>query len=137
MATTPTRATKTTPAARKAATPVPPTTAPAAPAAPKNGRLDLTALAAGAKKVAVLPKAQRNGGGSTGGAFAPLIKRSWDEKTALALPAVPNEDAVKTLRNALRRAAAAQNLGVSVRPEQTDEGIVVHFQAKAKNGNGK
>lgn len=98
-----------------------------APAAP----LSLAELAAGARQVDALPKVARAGGGGTGGAFGPLVKRSYDEKTPLALPPVPAES-IKTLRNALRRAAAAHGLGVSIRPEQTPDGWVVNFQAKDK-----
>jgi len=129
------RARKTTPTSQiPAAKKAPATTAakvtPVATAKP--ARLDLAAMVGGAKQVTALPPKTSRTGGTPGGAFAPLIKRSIDEGIVLALPAVPDAHAVTTLRNALRRAASAQGLGVSIRPETTDEGIVVHFQAKAK-----
>lgn len=120
-------AAKTTPTAKTA-----PATPPAAPAAVPNGRLDLTTLAANATQAPALPKKAARTGGGTGGAFDALVKRSYDEKIVLSLPAVADDKAVTTLRNALRRSAARLGIGVTIRPEKTDAGFVVYFQGKAK-----
>jgi hypothetical protein len=63
--------------------------------------------------------------------FLALVKRSWDEKTALATPAVPAEN-IRAVHTAIRRTATQLGLGVAIRNEQIANGTVVSFQAKER-----
>ncbi|MEV6931741.1 hypothetical protein AB0M46_45625 [Dactylosporangium sp. NPDC051485] len=103
--------------------------APAAAEAPAAPTFDVAALAAAAKVAPALPKVTRTSAASP---FAVLVQRSWDDKTALTLPAIP-ADQVKVLHSTIRRGATSVGLGVSIRNVETEQGVVVTFQAKERS----
>lgn len=128
-------------AAAKANTPATP------PPAAGNGNLDFSKLAESAKPVKELPKVARNGAESSS-ALAQLVLRSFTEKKPFALPAVPvpagtapmetrAKATLAKIQSAVRRAASQVDLGVTIRHETTEAGVVVTFIGKAKNETTK
>jgi len=109
------------------------------PVPPKAPALNLALLASRAAVVKELPKPTRRPGGTA--ALSALVERSYRERMVFELPAVTVPDGsdpakvTATLVAAVRRAAALVQLGVSVRSQLTDRGVVVTFQGKRRSMN--
>lgn len=105
----------------------------AAPAAPVKaaapGKVDFSALAKAAKTAPELPKMGRAGGQDN--PFIQQVRDTFEKKEAVVLPPIPKE-ALTPVKVAIRRAATLAELGVSIREQETEEGIVVSFQGKTR-----
>jgi hypothetical protein len=92
--------------------------------------VDLAKLATAAKTVTELPKAPRKGAAEN--PFAALVATSYAEKVGKAVGPVPVE-AVRPVSNAIRRAATAQGISVTLVVEDgPDATATVTFIARDK-----
>lgn len=95
----------------------------------------LADLVARAKEAKEMPKIAR-GGGAAENPFIEALRKSKEgnggQGQPMQLPAVPNEEAAKSVKLSIRRAAQLAGLGVSIREEETDEGIVIWYMGKEK-----
>lgn len=104
----------------------------AAPAPSTDGKqkVDFLALVQKAEVAPSLPKI--GGRGSGDNAFVAKVRESFESGQAIKLPAIPKE-ALTPVKVAIRRGATLAELGVSIREEETDAGIVLYFQGKTRN----
>lgn len=128
----------TTPAKRTPAkTPaVPAKTAPlkAVPASDAKPKFDLEALAAQSKQVEALPKI---GSGASGdNPFRAKVRQSYTDGKPNQLPPIP-ADAVTPVIVSIRRGATLEGLGVSIRKQETEQGIVISYQGKVRSVRDK